>query len=109
MAELEVLISELFTVDRLSTSTIATSEVTTLEHELRNDTVERRALVGQDLAGLICVSLTELGEVLGSLRDNIIVELEVDTTLLSFTSRAVLDDEISRRHSCRRLMLSLRA
>jgi len=31
--ELEVLVSELFAVDRLAASTITTGEITTLEHE----------------------------------------------------------------------------
>lgn len=63
---------------------IATSEVTALKHELGNDTVERGALVGQDLAGIICEALAQLGEVLGSSGDNVVVELEVDTTLLGW-------------------------
>lgn len=67
----------------MSASThIATSEVTALKHELGNDTVERGALVGQDLAGIICEALAQLSEVLGSSGDNVVVELEVDTTLL---------------------------
>jgi len=38
--DLEVLVLELFTVDGLSTSAVATCEVTTLEHEVWDDTVE---------------------------------------------------------------------
>jgi hypothetical protein len=52
---------------------VATGEVTTLEHELGDHTVESRALVA-----LTLLSVAELGEVLGSLGDNFGVELEVD-------------------------------
>ena len=62
---------------------VATSEVTTLEHELRDDAVERRALVS-----LTFRSDAELSEVLGSLRHDVIVEIEVDRFLVhcSFVS-----------------------
>jgi hypothetical protein len=63
---------------------VATGEVTTLEHELGNDTVESRALVGQDLASVVCESLAELSKVLGSLGYDIVVELEFDTTCLGW-------------------------
>jgi hypothetical protein len=54
---------------------VTTSEVTTLQHELRDDAVERRALVAEAfLAG------AESTEVLGSLGDYIIVEIEVDAS-----------------------------
>lgn len=59
---------------------IVAGEVTTLEHEARNDTVEGRALVGQDVA-IVVVALAELSEVAGRLR-NILIELEFDAALL---------------------------
>lgn len=66
MPNLEVLILELFAIDRLSASalmknvslcnalrkgklTITAGEVTTLDHELLNDTVEGRALITKAL------------------------------------------------------------
>jgi len=52
---------------------IATSEVTTLQHELRNDAVELAALVSKAL-----LAGAESAEILGSLWHYIIVELEVD-------------------------------
>lgn len=55
---------------------ITAGEVTTLEHELGDDTVEGRALVTLTL-GLGA----ELSEVLGGLGDNVVVELEVNATL----------------------------
>lgn len=41
---LEVLVRELLTIDRFSTSSISTREVTTLDHEVRDDTMEFAAL-----------------------------------------------------------------
>ena len=52
-------------------------EVTTLEHELRDDTVEAGALVAGALGGL-----AELTEVLGGLGNNTLVEVEVDAANL---------------------------
>lgn len=69
----EVLISELLTVDGLATSAIATGEVTSLKHELRDNAVEGRASVSETL-----LAGAESAEVLSSLWDNVIVENEVD-------------------------------
>jgi hypothetical protein len=100
VGELEVLVGELFTVDGLSTSAlmekidgqhrrragggvdrrcmcastyVTTGEVTTLKHELRDDTVELGASVAEAL-----LAGAEGTEVLGRLWDYIIEELEVD-------------------------------
>ena len=93
MGELEVLVGELLAVDGLSTSAllkcvsvlrsaqlwyvvcsyVATGEVTTLEHELGDHTVELGAGVAEAL-----LAGAESAEVLGGLGDNIIVESEVD-------------------------------
>lgn len=53
---------------------VATGEVTTLEHELGDDTVEGRALVT-----LTLLSVAEISEVLGGLGNLVGVEVEVDT------------------------------
>jgi hypothetical protein len=71
---LEVLIGELVTVDGATTGTVAAGEVTTLEHEVGDDTVEGRALVT-----LALLTVAELSEVLSGLGDNVVVQLEVDT------------------------------
>jgi hypothetical protein len=55
-------------------SYIATGEVTTLKHELWNDTVELGANVALTFLG----GLAELLEVLRGLRDDVVVELEID-------------------------------
>jgi hypothetical protein len=41
----EVLVSEFGTIDGLSTSSITSGEVTTLKHEIRDNSVEHTALV----------------------------------------------------------------
>jgi len=100
---LEVLVGELVTVDGLATGTlfnrhslavepqgkqltkgrvggvayVVAGEVTTLEHELGDHTVEAGVLVTLALG-----QLAELTEVLGGLRDILLVEVEVDTANL---------------------------
>ena len=59
----------------VGTTYVTTGEVTTLEHEVGDDAVERRASIAVTL-----LAGAESAEVLGSLGDNVIVELEVDTT-----------------------------
>jgi hypothetical protein len=52
---------------------VATGEVTTLEHEVRDDTVELGARVAEAL-----LASAESAEVLDGLGDNVVEELEVD-------------------------------
>jgi len=88
--QLEVLIGKLLAVDGLAASAVTAGEVTTLEHEVGDDSVERRALVAEAL-----LASAEGTEVLGGLGDNIVIEGEVDTTglLLDLGGRlAVLED-----------------
>ena len=59
----------------LITTYVAASEVTTLKHELGNDSVESRASVSETL-----LASAESTEVLSSLRDDVIVEDKVDTS-----------------------------
>jgi hypothetical protein len=71
--DFEVLISELLAVNGLATGAIALGEVTTLEHETGDHTVETRSSVAKTmLAG------GELAEVAGGLGDDIVVKLEDD-------------------------------
>ena len=65
--------SELLSIDGLATSAVTTGEVTTLEHERRNNTVETRSCITE--AVLAC---RQFAEVLRRLWDDIIVELEDD-------------------------------
>lgn len=89
VTELEVLVGKLVAVDGLSTGTVVVGElglvlrpqverkvtyVTTLEHEVGDDSVESRAGVTEAvLAG------TELTEVASSLGDNVVEQLEGDS------------------------------
>jgi len=56
---------------------ITTGEVASLQHELRDDSVELAALVAVSL-----LASAQSSEVLGSLGNNIVVEGEVDATFL---------------------------
>lgn len=71
------LVSDLGVEFQSKTTHIATSEVTALEHELWDDTVELGAGVALSF-GL----LAQLLEVLGRQRDHVVVELEVDAAAL---------------------------
>lgn len=80
---------------------IATGEVSSLEHELGDDTVEGRTSVSESL-----LAGAESAEVLSSLWDNVVVEVEVDATGLLWKKidvsmvlqKAVLDDEVGWRN-----------
>jgi len=74
VGDLEVLIGELLTVDGLATGTVSAGEVTSLEHELWDDAVERRTSIAESL-----LASAESTEVLSGLWDYVIVELECDT------------------------------
>lgn len=59
------------------TSAIVMGEITTLNHEVRDDTMERAALVAHHLSRDCWFSITnaESSEILSSLRNNVCVEL----------------------------------
>ena len=88
---LEVLISELLAVDGLATGAVHASEVTTLDHEVWDDTVEWAALVVEWLARAAVALLTsaEGTEVLGSLWNIISIKLEDDAASVGATDRDV--------------------
>jgi len=71
--ELEVLVLELFAVDGLSTGAVVVGKVTTLQHELRDDTVEDGVPVAKAL-----LASAESSEVFGGLWDNVVFELKDD-------------------------------
>ncbi len=77
----EVLIGKLGTVDRFSTNTASVGEVTSLKHELGNNSVEDGTLEMQRLSRLShpLLSSAKGSEVLGSLGDCISVELHNDS------------------------------
>jgi hypothetical protein len=73
----EVLIVKLVTVDALAASTITTGKVTSLTHEVSDNTVELRALVAKAL-----LASAQSAEVLSTLRSDILVELHHNATLV---------------------------
>jgi len=80
MLQLEVLVGELLAPDGLAASAVATGKVTTLKHEVGNDTVELAALV----VLAIGAALADSGKILGGLGDDIVEEHKVDAALLFF-------------------------
>jgi hypothetical protein len=110
VGSVEVLITEGGSVDRLATgalglcrqcvaitiffseeTNVTAGEVAALQHELRDDSVEGRALVAKPF-----LASAEGSEVLRSLGDYIIVELEVDPTRVSCRSDGSVSQEATR-------------
>ena len=73
MLELEVLIGKTVAVDGLAASTVAVGEISTLDHEVGNDTVEDGSLVSETW-----LTSGQLPEVLGRLWHHIAVEAHGD-------------------------------
>jgi len=73
--QLEVLIGELLAVNGLSAGAIATGEVSALEHEIGDHTVELGSLVAEAL-----LTGAQGTEILSRLGNDIIEELEIDAT-----------------------------
>ena len=73
-------------------SYVTTGEVTTLEHELRDDTVEGGALVAEAL-----LTSAESSEVLSGLGDNIVEEVEGDTTGLGYKETVISSNSKGER------------
>jgi len=74
MLLLKVLISKLLPVDALATGSVAASEVSGLAHEVRDHPVEDGAFVAEPL-----LPRAQSTEVRGSLRSDIIIQLELDS------------------------------
>lgn len=90
----EVLIVEFDTVDTLSASSVASCEITSLDHELLDHTMETGALVGERFAGLSNTLLTSAksSKVFCSFGSNIIVQFECDSSLSFFPNGNVEED-----------------
>jgi len=73
--QLEVLIWEFFTIDGLATGAVVLGEVTALDHEVLDDTVEDRALISKAL-----LASSQSSEVLGRLGDSLAIETDHDAT-----------------------------
>lgn len=70
--------------DRAFVTYVATGEVTSLEHELRNNSVEGRASISETL-----LTSAESTEVLGGLWDYIIVKVESDSSGLLYHKESI--------------------
>lgn len=77
VGELEVLVSELLSVDGLTSSSVALGEVSSLEHEVGDHAVEDRTLEVEGLTRLASSLLTsaKAAEVLGGDGDDVSEEL----------------------------------
>merc|ERR1712137_101621 len=90
----KVLVVELGSIDGLATSSIATSEIASLAHELRDDAVEGRALVMKFLAEGAGALLTraERAEVLCGLRHCVFEQFHDNLALTGTTDRDIEED-----------------
>jgi len=84
MLESEVLVFEFGAVDALPACSIASGEITTLDHKLLDNAVEGAALVAEEFAGFAFTLLAgaEGAEVVSGLGDYIVVQLEGDAAFL---------------------------
>lgn len=75
----EVLIGELFSVDGFTSSSVSTGEVSSLDHEVRDDSVEGGSLEVEWLSRLSnsLFSSAESTEVFSGLGDDISVKLKI--------------------------------
>jgi hypothetical protein len=71
--DLEILVIEFSTVNGLSSSSVMVGEITTLSHEVVDDSVEMRVLVSESLG-----MKTKLSEVIGSLGYDVVEEFKYD-------------------------------
>jgi hypothetical protein len=94
----EVLISESAAVDRLTTSSVASGKVTTLEHEARDHSVEDGVfeVEGSAVVAISLLAGAESSEVLSSSGHNIIVELESNSASRVSADGNIKEDMRSR-------------
>ena len=94
MLQLEVLVGELFTVNGLAASAITGREITALDHELLDDAVEYRSLVGERLSRLAgtLLACAQGAEVVGRLGHNVVVELKRDASRIFAPNRNIEED-----------------
>lgn len=86
---LEVLVLELVAIDGLSSSAVVSGEISTLGHEVSDDTMESTSLVSESL-----FSSAESSEVFSSLGDDVVVEFKSNSAW-----GAVSDDNV-KPNSC---------
>lgn len=82
VSELEILICEALSIDRFTASSISISKVSTLDHKLRNDSVECASLVVERLSLLANTLLTSAQgpKVLSSLGHSLAIQTNDNAT-----------------------------
>ena len=90
--QLEVFVGELGAVDRLSSGTVVVGEVSSLAHEVGDDTVELAVLVPESL-----LSGAERTEVLGRLGHNVGAELH-DNATSGAASNGHVEEHLGESH-----------
>ena len=94
MFHLKVLVREFFPVYALSTSTISLSEVPSLNHKAGNQSMELGALVTESNTIVVTTTLagTQLFEILGCPRDDVVIESKDNSFGGSLPYRDVKED-----------------
>src|SRR5690606_4783385 len=95
--DLEVLVVELPSPDALAAGAVPRGEVAALQHEGRDDPVERRALVAVPV-----LTGGQLPEVLGRVGDDVVVELEDDAP-----GGGVVDGDVEEDVACHGVIIAL--
>jgi hypothetical protein len=85
-----VLTSKFLAIDRLATSAVAAGEITALKHELGDHTVELGAFIAKPV-----LASCELPEVSCGIGDDVVIELEYDSTRFLTTD---LDVKLEGQH-----------
>jgi hypothetical protein len=92
-----VLTSKFLAIDGLATSTVATGEITALKHELGDHTVELGTFIAKPV-----LASCELPEVSCGIGDDLVVQLECDSTRLPTTDLDVKleGQEVKHEQAC---------
>lgn len=90
----EIFVGELgATVNTARTGPISVNEISTLDHEILNDSMEGAALVARGYAILAILACAELAEIFRSFRRHIGEELELNTANILASNRDVEKDD----------------
>ena len=77
--EREILVGKLVAIDRLSTCSISSSDVSTLSHKLSDNTMERRSFIMKRFSSLLAYALfscAQSSEIFSSFWNIILIQLE---------------------------------
>jgi hypothetical protein len=100
MLNYEVLIIELLSINGFASSSVLSGEITSLDHELLNDSVERTACVSELFAlTVLLASTTQLQKVSGSLRSVLAEQTQSNRSRKLLTTNFNIDFNL-RSHNC---------